>query len=235
MQGRAVDIANDFGAQGVANLMWALATLGEEPTAELVQAMQGRAVDIANDFDAQGVANLMWALATLGEEPTAELVQAMQDRAFPVEEQYDEQAAANILWALSVFGLLAFDSAPLQDALCATLVEQYTEPTYVAGMKELAQLHQYLILRELAGGANETVLENAQRLRDMVGEECLVVFRNGRTQCHSSRLQRRSDSLAGNHVSRDCEGRRSTRHAIRIQHRCGAGPFSDSAKHQGAL
>ena len=45
--------------------MWALATLGVEPGAELATAMSRRAVASAGEFKPQEVANLMWALAVI--------------------------------------------------------------------------------------------------------------------------------------------------------------------------
>ncbi len=57
--------AGEFKPQDVANLMWALATLGVDPGAELATAMSRRAVASAGEFNQQEVANLMWALAVL--------------------------------------------------------------------------------------------------------------------------------------------------------------------------
>jgi hypothetical protein len=63
--------AGEFKPQNVANLMWALATLGLEPGAELATAMSGQAVASAGEFKPQGVANLMWALAVISFEDQA--------------------------------------------------------------------------------------------------------------------------------------------------------------------
>ena len=78
---RASVTVDSFKPQNVANLMWALATLGVEPGAELATAMSRRAVASAGEFKPQEVANLMWALATLGVDPGAELATAMSRRA----------------------------------------------------------------------------------------------------------------------------------------------------------
>ena len=42
--------------------MWALATLGLEPGAELMTAMSRRAAVTAGEFRPQDISNLMWAL-----------------------------------------------------------------------------------------------------------------------------------------------------------------------------
>ena len=87
---RASVTVDSFKPQEVANLMWALATLGVEPGAELVTAMSRRAVASAGEFKPQNVANLMWALATLGVEPGAELATAMSRRTVAIFVHYVE-------------------------------------------------------------------------------------------------------------------------------------------------
>ena len=68
---RASVTVDSFKPQNVANLMWALATLGVEPGAELATAMSRRAVASAGEFKPQEVANLMWALAVISCEDQA--------------------------------------------------------------------------------------------------------------------------------------------------------------------
>jgi hypothetical protein len=68
---RAVASAGEFKPQEVANLMWALATLGVEPGAELATAISRRAVASAGEFKPQEVSILMWALAVFSGEDLA--------------------------------------------------------------------------------------------------------------------------------------------------------------------
>ncbi len=56
MSRQAVTSAGEFKPQNVANLMWALATLGVDPGAELATSMSRRAVASAGEFKPQGVA-----------------------------------------------------------------------------------------------------------------------------------------------------------------------------------
>ncbi len=63
---RANALQGLFKPREIANLMWAYATLGREPGAELAGAMSRRAVSTAGKFNPQEIANLMWAYATLG-------------------------------------------------------------------------------------------------------------------------------------------------------------------------
>ncbi len=65
MPRRAVVCAGEFKQQEVVNLMWALATLGVEPGAELLTVMPRRAVVCAGEFKQQEKTNLMWALAVI--------------------------------------------------------------------------------------------------------------------------------------------------------------------------
>ena len=68
---RASVTVDSFKPQEVANLMWALATLGVEPGAELATAMSRRAVASAGEFKLQDVANLMWFFAVTSCEDQA--------------------------------------------------------------------------------------------------------------------------------------------------------------------
>ena len=68
---KASATVDSFEPREVANLMWALATLGVEPGAELATAMSRRAVASAGEFKPQNVANLMWALAVFSGEDLA--------------------------------------------------------------------------------------------------------------------------------------------------------------------
>ena len=99
---RASEIVNSFKPQNVANLMWALATLGVEPGAELVTVMSRRAVASAGEFKPQNVSNLMWALATLGVEPGADLAMAMSRQAVAIAGEFTPQDVSNLLWTLAV-------------------------------------------------------------------------------------------------------------------------------------
>ena len=54
-----------FSAQGVANVLWAFASLGRRPRAALFRRLCGRAERIWREFSAQHVANSLWACACL--------------------------------------------------------------------------------------------------------------------------------------------------------------------------
>ena len=46
-------MAGTFNAQGVANTLWAYATMGREPGAGMMRALEGRAEALAGTFNAQ--------------------------------------------------------------------------------------------------------------------------------------------------------------------------------------
>jgi very-short-patch-repair endonuclease len=65
-------------AQGVANTLWAAATLGWQAAAGLMRcALEAAAVRVAPSMNAQDVANALWALATLGWQANTEKTAAV--------------------------------------------------------------------------------------------------------------------------------------------------------------
>ena len=69
LERRAEALAGTFNAQGVANTLWAYATMGRKPGAGLMKELEGLAEALAGTFNAQAVANTLWAYATMGREP----------------------------------------------------------------------------------------------------------------------------------------------------------------------
>ncbi|WP_146000331.1 DUF1601 domain-containing protein, partial [Endozoicomonas acroporae] len=105
--------ARDIDAQGVANLLWAMAKLvdnGQERTAELKEAVAVLLPHVnaqKKQFIPQGIANLLWAMAKLvdnGQERTPELNEAVASLLSHVnaqKDQFDTQNIANLLWAIA--------------------------------------------------------------------------------------------------------------------------------------
>jgi len=50
-------VADTFNAQGVANTLWAYATMGREPGSGMMRALEGRAEAVAGTFNTQVVVN----------------------------------------------------------------------------------------------------------------------------------------------------------------------------------
>ena len=104
MKSRATATAGQFIPQNVANLLWALATMGESAGRGLLAAMQRRAIATAGQFLPQNIANLSWALAKMGVRADPELLEAMQKRATATAGEFKPQEVANLLWALATMG-----------------------------------------------------------------------------------------------------------------------------------
>ncbi|WBA79330.1 DUF1601 domain-containing protein [Endozoicomonas sp. GU-1] len=105
--------ARDVDAQGVANLLWAMAKLvdnGQGQTSELKEAVAALLphVDAQKDkFISQHIANLLWAMAKLvdnGQELTTgpkKAVAALLPFVKTQKEQFNAQGIANLLWAMA--------------------------------------------------------------------------------------------------------------------------------------
>ncbi|MGO0307059.1 DUF1601 domain-containing protein [Endozoicomonas acroporae] len=103
----------DIDAQGVANLLWAMAKLvdsGQERTPELKEAVAVLLPHVnaqQNQFIPQHIANLLWAMAKLvdsGQERTPELkeaVAALLPHVNTQQNQFIPQHIANLLWAMA--------------------------------------------------------------------------------------------------------------------------------------
>ena len=104
MQRRATATAGEFKPQGIANVLWALATMGERTDRGLLEAMQKRATATAGEFKPQESADLLWGLATMGEKADQGLLEAMQTRATATAGEFKPQDVANLLWSLATMG-----------------------------------------------------------------------------------------------------------------------------------
>jgi hypothetical protein len=62
LEGRAEAIAGEFNSQGIANTMWAYATMGTKPRKRMMGQLDRRAEAIAEKFNSQDIANTMWAI-----------------------------------------------------------------------------------------------------------------------------------------------------------------------------
>jgi hypothetical protein len=95
--------------QGVANALWALATLGwQAADGPMRCALEAAAVRVAPSMNAQDVANALWALATLGwQAADGPMRCALEAAAVRVAPSMNAQDVANALWALATLGWVA--------------------------------------------------------------------------------------------------------------------------------
>jgi very-short-patch-repair endonuclease len=102
----AVRVSPSMNSQGLANTVWALATLRWQPgELEMRPALARAAVRVAPSMKAQEVANTLWALATLcWQAGEAAMRSALEGAAMRVAPSMKAQHIANTLWALATLG-----------------------------------------------------------------------------------------------------------------------------------
>ena len=105
LEGRAEAVAGTFNAQGVANTLWAYATMGREPGAGLMGVLEGRAGAVAGTFNAQNVGNTLWAYVSMRRELRAGLRYSLEERILQVLADFTSQSVFNTRWAYSQLGL----------------------------------------------------------------------------------------------------------------------------------
>ena len=98
----------DFKPQGVANTLWAYATLGLAPSASVMDKLSSAVERLARDFNPQGVTNTLWALCVLQMEPPRLLaIRASQLEAAFTEENLEQISYAHLVgqalgWSLQL-------------------------------------------------------------------------------------------------------------------------------------
>jgi hypothetical protein len=81
---RATDTASTARPRNIANIMWACATLGLQPSSALLAVLSRRIISTADAFGSQAIANILWAFASLRLKPAPELARAVMHRAAQV-------------------------------------------------------------------------------------------------------------------------------------------------------
>ncbi|KAG1675396.1 hypothetical protein FOA52_012315 [Chlamydomonas sp. UWO 241] len=135
LQAAALQLRN-FTPQGLANMTWALATLGHVNAVFMGVLVQVARPQLRN-FTPQNLTNTLWALATLGHVDAVfvhELVQA----ATPQLCNFTPHHLANMAWALATLDE--------QNAACVgALIEHAAASTVDFTMPELRQLFQFVL------------------------------------------------------------------------------------------
>ena len=98
-------VAKTSEGQDVCLSMWAFATMGERPSAELVGALERRLIEVCKtDVNSQNVANVLWGYATMGERPGPGVVEALEGSVRKLAGEFKPQEMANTMWAYAVLG-----------------------------------------------------------------------------------------------------------------------------------
>jgi hypothetical protein len=145
LEGRAESVAGTFNLQGVANTLWADATMGRVPEAGLMWELEGRSEALAGTFNAQGVANTLWAYAKMGRGPEEGMMRELEGRAEAVAGTFKAQEVANSLWSVCVFAILR--AVKGESRLIHTMSHRLVSlgDTACFNTTELSQLHQYFL------------------------------------------------------------------------------------------
>jgi hypothetical protein len=115
-------------AQGVANTLWGLATLGWQAGDGAMRcALEGAAVRVAPSMSAQDVANTLWALATLGWTASTALTAVLEQRVGAFESSPTLMSTLDLSQLLQAhlasqflgLGLITLPSSMLQAAVQA--------------------------------------------------------------------------------------------------------------------
>jgi hypothetical protein len=74
---RAVAVVDEFNPQGLANVLWALASLNHQPHEHALATLSRGVGRLAPRFNAQNLANVVWAYATLQRVPDTAVLGAL--------------------------------------------------------------------------------------------------------------------------------------------------------------
>ena len=81
-------VVRAYNAQGVANTLWAYATMGREPGERAMGLLEGRVEEVVREYNAQGVEITLWAYATMGREPGERVMGLLEGHAVFLKSQF---------------------------------------------------------------------------------------------------------------------------------------------------
>lgn len=114
LETRLHEVSHELNEQGVANSLWAVATLPTtacawQPRVKLLDSLVARSQQVCDDFSPQGISNTLWSLARvrfrLGQPQHSRFVAALADRSIAVAHDFNPQEIAITLWALAKLGI----------------------------------------------------------------------------------------------------------------------------------
>ena len=109
--------ANSFIGQGLANTLWALATLDYTPSAKILEIITQRWLKYVEEMGMGECANLMWSYGSLKYNPGEEILRKVSDRIAKADPQELQLTMlCNIIWAFA-----NFDYIPPNDVMSTML------------------------------------------------------------------------------------------------------------------
>ena len=99
----ALRMTGGFDAQGIANCIWAVATMGVDDP-RIVNGLARACIARVRDFNSQAAANSLWAIAKLGiTDP--HVISSLSEACVARVRDFNSQDAANSIWAIATLGI----------------------------------------------------------------------------------------------------------------------------------
>jgi hypothetical protein len=102
--------------QGIANVIWGVATMGQQLPAEQLQQLLAGSLGKLSTATPQNIANVIWGVATMGQQVSSGQLQELVGALAAKLPSADPQAVANTMWGLASLQPQPFFPAPLLEA-----------------------------------------------------------------------------------------------------------------------
>lgn len=133
-----------FAPQGIANTLWAFATLDHKPPAAVVSRVLAAAEGMLEEALPQHLSILTWSCASLGFQMPDHVLDHVSSRAQRCASEFKPQELANLVWG---FAKLQHYDAPLLDSVaraCRTRLPQFSRSQNVSNIVwAYATLHHH--------------------------------------------------------------------------------------------
>jgi hypothetical protein len=150
--------------------MWALATLGIEPSQHLADDLRLRATGVAGELTGHGVSSVLWSFATMGESPGDSLMNALRLRSLDLlaaqrlgggaqggvkgVDGFTAQGISNCIWAYAILGEVPGE----------TLLVALSEQARLCEHEFTPQVPSLSDFSSFANGSNELALQQKHLL-----------------------------------------------------------------------
>jgi hypothetical protein len=90
--------------QEIANIIWGMATMGQQLPAEQLQQLLPPFIDKLSIEKPQGIANVIWGVATMGQQLPAEQLQQLLAGFIGMLKKATPQGIASVIWGVATMG-----------------------------------------------------------------------------------------------------------------------------------
>ena len=99
---RAGQISKELNSQDVANILWAMTTMGRETGERIMGLLEARVGEISKEFNFQAISLTLWAFGRLGCIPGVEMLGHLNRLSQDPATHFTEEQAACCMWATAV-------------------------------------------------------------------------------------------------------------------------------------